>query len=176
MTPQDPNQVIRLKVHYTGPLDSHTMLFHKRASADATEFITAVRGVIEGMAALVYQGTSFHTAERAEAGSPLFFPISWTPIGTTNEQDPSDTDGAGKFLQFGGRGSDGVRVKWYLFETPALLKADMRYGGGESDPVDDVVSLLVTNSNWIGTVSGSNYSTYSYANIGFNDHAVKKAR
>jgi hypothetical protein len=176
MAPIPASTVSRLKVKYTGPQGNHTMLFHGKVGVSEADLIASARVILTPMTGLVYGGTTFDNADYAVAGSNLYFPVSWTPIVSASSATWSDADGYGKFLQWGGRGADGVRAKWYLFETSAALKKDMRWNRGESAGIDDVMDALLELDEIIGTVSGSTYSVYNYANVNFNDKAVAGAR
>lgn len=172
----DPHTTSRLYVKYHGPTGSHTMVFHGTTGTTQADLTAAAIEVLDGMAPLTYAGTVFDNADYAAAGSAFSFPVTWTTIASPSGAVWDDADGKGKFLQWGGRGADGVRAKWYLFECPASLKKDMRWNRGESGGIDDVMDLLNANIASIGSISGSTLSIYNYANINLNDHAVHRAR
>ena len=175
-TPRDTTD--RLKVAYTGPWGSHTMTFHAQAGADIGDFVQGVRNVLADMTAFMWNGASFEGAELAAAGSSLFFPVlGWTPITSTSGLNPAaGSDGPGLFVQFGGRGSDGVRVKLYLFETAVRPNDDMRIQASASANIEAVIDALQTSTNLIGSISGASPVWAEYANIGFNDYLVAQAR
>lgn len=176
MAPSPPLAKKRLKAFYTGDFGTHVMLFHGVGGVTDGDLTAAAIRVIEKMAVLQFTGTTWTDAQIAQADDPNYFPITWGPIVQAGGTGPAESDGAGKFLQFGGRGTDGHRVKWYLYEVSAPLRNDMRYELGLSDPVDDVINQLQTESGTLATISGANYTVYSYANIKTNDYLTHRAR
>ena len=177
MAPADPNAVYRIKVRYTGPFGEHFMLFHKKPAADEGDFLTEVREVLTAMTGLMWDTASFLEAFFALAGSPIFNGIaSWTPITASSSAVPGVTTSPAQFTQFGGRASDGRRVKLYLFETGVPNSQDMRYTGAENSVIGDVLDILNSETSTIGTITGSAPIWKNYANVGQNDYLVHKAR
>jgi len=178
MAPIPRDTTDRLKVAYTGPWGSHEMTFHAQAATDPADFIAGVRNVLADMVVFMWDDASFTGAELAAAGSTLFFPVlGWSPITSTSGLAPaSGSDGPGLFVQFGGRGADGVRVKLYLFETAVRPNDDMRIQAAASANIESVIDALQTSGNFIGSISGQAPVWAEYANIGFNDYLVAQAR
>lgn len=178
MAPVPPNTTMRLRAHYTGPFDSHTMLFHATTGLSEADFIGDVQDIIDQMANCQYNGTVWDTAELAAAGSNLFFPVAtWTPITSGSAINPVTGSGPSTFIQWGGRGlNDGVRVKLYLFETYLLPTDNMRYTPGENAAVDAVVTELQSADNNVGAIDGDTVGWYNYANSGQNDFITHRAR
>lgn len=176
MAPVDPTTCARLRVGYEGPFGTHTMVFHKKPAADSEAFLTEVIDVLELMAKLMFVGAKFLDAFYALAGSPIFNPIVFTPINSTGSVSPDLNSDPSAFLQFGGRGADGRRVKLYLFESGFQPRADMRYEAGENADIDAVLDALNSETSTIGTISGSAPIWKPYANFGSNDYLVHKAR
>jgi hypothetical protein len=178
MAAADPLQAIRLKVHYTGPFGEHTMLFHGVDGVSQADLVTSVRNVLTVMVGLTWNTTSFDRAEQAIAGSNLFFAVpAWTPITRTSATNPAATDSPSHFAQFGGRSNfDGRRVKYYLFEDAMRDNEDMRFTYADNADVADVVDALAAEEDVIGTITGSQYVPYQYANVGQNDYLTHKAR
>lgn len=178
MPPVPPNTTKRIRAHYTGPFDSHTMLFHATTGLSDSDFIGDVKDIIDQMSNLQYNGTTWDTAEIAQPGSALFFPITpWDAITSGSGFNPTVGSGPSTFVQFGGRGlNGGVRVKLYLFETYLLPTHNMRYIPAENAAVDAVIAELVSADNNVGTISGDVVGWYNYANSGQNDFITHRAR
>jgi hypothetical protein len=178
MAAVDPTTTVRVRAHYSGPLGNHTMLFHGQGGSPAADVIANVREVISLMTVLQYQDTVWDTAEVAEAGVNLFFPVvGWVAIVTTSTNDPDANSDPAKFLEFGGRdNSSGTRKKLYLFETYATTKSDMRWNAGEAAPIDDVIDALTAAPDCGANVAGRTVIWYTYANVGSNDYLVHRAR
>lgn len=177
MAPTPPTSTDRIKVRYTGPFGEHFMLFHAKDGASSVDFLEDVREVLEAMTALVWDAVSFLEAFYAIAGSPIFNGIAaWTPITASSANVPGATNSPAQFTQFGGRASDGTRVKLYLFETSVANSNDMRQTGAEISQIQDVVDLLNDETTTIGTISGAAPVWKNYANVGQNDYLVHKAR
>lgn len=178
MAPVPPNTTMRLRVHYTGPFDSHTMLFHAQTGITVADFVGDVQDIVDQLVNIQYNGTVWATAELAAAGSPLFFPeASWTPITSGSGFNPAVGSGPSTFIQFGGRGlNNGVRVKLYAFETYLLPTNNMRYTAGENAAVDAVVTELLDANNNVGAIDGDVVGWYNYANSGQNDFITHRAR
>lgn len=173
-----PTTAARLKVHYSAPTGSHTMLFHQVTGSLKSTFIDEVRSILLLMCACSWNGTSFDGAQYAAAGSILFFPEqSWVPVSASSGYDYAANDSPSAFLQWGGRSlTDGTRVKLYLLSTRFAPRNDMRYQLGEAGQVDAVTNALNAFGSVIATVSGTNPVWYTYANVGQNDYLTHKAR
>jgi len=178
MPPVDPTTTMRIKAQYSGPLGTHKMLFHAQDGIDRAEFLGDVQDFVDLAAALQYDGTVWDSAEFADAGSALFFPMpEWAPITSTSGIDPAVASSPSTFLQWGGRTTGaGVRVKLYLFETYAGPTQNMKYLPGLSAAVDAVTTELQSEDNNIGAIDGGVVIWYSYANVGQNDYLTHRAR
>jgi len=178
MAPTDPNTAPRLRVTYTGPFGTHTMLFHGNLGTDAGDLAGDVSDFIDQAKELQYDGTVWSTAEFADEGSNLFFAYpGWTPITSTTGNDPGVASSPSAFVQFGGRdASSGTRVKLYLFEVTQQATQTMRINAGESALVDAVITELKSVDNNIANIAGRTPIWYSYANVGQNDFLTHKAR
>jgi hypothetical protein len=154
------------------------MLFHSETGADAATFEADVRVVLEAMKGQCWNGTTFGTAEKAAAGSNLFFLVDdWEPIVRTSSTNPGVTDSPAHFVQYGGRSQeDGVRAKLYLFEAATKDNAEMRIPVGDDADVAAVVEALNVTTDTIGSISGSTVVWYAYANTGQNDYITHRAR
>lgn len=178
MAPVDPTTTIRLKVHYTGPLGSHHMLFHGEVDQTAVDLVGDVADFVDLVSVLQFQGTVWDTAELAEAGSALFFPTSiWDTITGASGINPSGGSSPSAFFQIGGRDSTaGTRVKLYVFETFVTPNATMRISAGANASVDAIITELASIDNTISNIAGRVPEWYTYVNVGENDHLTHKAR
>lgn len=175
MAPVNPNTALRLKAHYSGPLGTHTMLFHGLPGTTPVVMADAVRAIIQDLTTLQWNGTSWDSAQVAAAGSNFFFPISWTPITVASVLNPQANDTVGEYLEFGGRSTTGRRTKIYLFEQVLGITPDMRYSTTENEGVNDIIAALNSNEA-IGAIDGTAVTWYGYANYGINDYWQKRAR
>ncbi|HKY46335.1 MAG TPA: hypothetical protein VJM50_24795 [Pyrinomonadaceae bacterium] len=128
------------------------------------------------MSGLCWNTTNFHSAEFAAAGSPFFFPISWTPIIVSSANVFGTNDDPAFFVQWGGRDGAGVRVKLYLFECALTPNPNMRYEAGDNPAVDGGVSVLQASVAVIRTIAAGSPAWKTYANVGSNDKIVHDAR
>jgi len=178
MTPTPPNTTIRYKVHYSGPFNEHTMLFHGLTGIDPIVLRTSVQNVVIAMSGAQWNTTTWHTAEVALAGSDIFnVDVGWTDVTRSSATNPAADDAPSHFAQFGGRSpTTGKRAKWYLFEDTMGDTADMRFSGGENADVAAIVAAFVAESDVIGAIDGTDLVFYNYANVGQNDHLTHKAR
>jgi len=178
MAPVDPTTTNRLRVHYTGPFGEHTMLFHGLLETSQAALRSAVAAVVSDMIGAQWDGTTWDTAEYAEAGSNLFFPDAvWDAITADNANNPTASSAPSAFLQFGGRGSeDGRRVKWYLFEVVTQGYNTMRIASSVTTTISNITNQLGTEVNSIGNIAGQPVNIYQYANVGQNDYLTRKAR
>jgi len=178
MAPADPNAQIRLRVSYLGPFNRHNMLFHSVGASSLVDLRTGVQAIITAMASCVWETVAFDRAEVADAGSPFFFPdAGWTSILSTTADNPSITNSPAQFVQWGGRAPfDGRRAKWYLFESIFGNNNSMRLAEFVNPAVDAVTNALQDNGDVVGTITGSQYVVYRYANLGQNDHITHEAR
>jgi hypothetical protein len=178
MAPADPIAQIRYRVSYVGPFNRHTMLFHSVGASSLIDLRTGVAAIITAMASCVWETAVFDRAEVAAAGSPFFFPdADWVSISSTTADNPSPLAAPSQFVQWGARApSDGRRAKWYLFESIMSNSTTMRIPEFVNAAVDAVTNALQDNGDVVGTITGSQYVVYRYANVGQNDHITHKAR
>jgi hypothetical protein len=178
MTPTPPNTTARLKVHYTGPFGSHTMLFHALEGGGDVDFRTAVHNIVIAMVGACWNTTTFNLAEFAPAGSNVFsIDTGWTTVTRSSATNPGVSDAPSHFAQFGGRSpTTGKRVKWYLFEDTLRDTEDMRFTTAESGDVDAIVDAITAALDQVGAIDGSAIVPYQYANVGQNDYLTHKAR
>jgi hypothetical protein len=178
MAAADPIAQIRYRVSYVGPFNRHNMLFHSVGASSLIDLRTGVAAIITAMASCVWETVVFDRAETAEAGSPFYFPDpAWTSIPSTTADNPSIAAAPSQFVQWGGRSPfDGRRVKWYLFESIMGNSASMRLAEFVNSAVDAVTNALQDNGDVVGTISGSQYVVYRYANLGQNDLITHNAR
>jgi len=178
MAPTPPDTAKRGKVHYTGPFNSHTMLFHFAAATSDATVASTIATIVSLMSELQWNATTWDVLEIAAAGSSLFFPYgAWTPIvaSTSNTIDASSKPSV--FYNWGARSvTTGKRAKWYLFETAGTGRNDMRWNGGESALFDDVTTAFESASPPLTAIDGTNINFYSYVNVGENDYLTHKAR
>lgn len=176
MAPADPTATMRLKVKYNGPFGTHTLLLHAKDGVSSTTFIADAIALLNQLAKLLYSTAAFTDALLALAGSDIFNAITFSGIASTGPTVPDINSSPSTFIQFGGRSTDGKRVKLYLFESGFLPRADMRYQAGENADLDDTVALLNDPSSSIATITGENPIWYNYVNVGQNDYLTHKAR
>lgn len=178
MPPTPPATTIRYKVHYTGPFNSHTMLFHGILGADPIVLRNAVRNVAIAMSGAQWNTTTWHAAEVALAGNTFFTAdVGWTAVTRTSATNPSASSAPSHFANFGGRSpTTGKRVKFYLFEDTLGDTEDMRFSGPENADVAAIVNELISEDTVIGAIDGTDVVWYNYANVGQNDFLTHKAR
>jgi len=178
MAATDPTTTSRLRVSYTGPFGTHTMLFHGELAQSEADLVGDVADFVDVAGALQFVGTVWSTAEYAAEGSPLFFPTSlWDPITVSASIGPDTGNGPANFLQFGGRDSTaGVRVKLYLYEVRISANSAMKVAGSANAAVQAVITELQSIDNTISNIAGRVPVWYEYANIGQNDFLTHKAR
>ncbi len=176
MAPADPTATDRLKVLYNGPFGDHTILLHSKDGVDSADFLTDAIALLNLLAKLMYAAAAFTDAFFAAGGSSIFNQIFFTPIPSTGPENPTINSNPAQFIQFGGRATDGKRVKLYLFENAFLPRADMRYENGENADIDAVIAALNDETSTIGTITGSAPIWKTYANYGVNDFLTHKAR
>jgi hypothetical protein len=154
------------------------MLFHAVGASSLVDLRTGVAAIITAMASCVWEAVAFDRAETAAPGSPFYFPdAGWTSILSTTAVTPGPTESPSQFVQWGGRSDfDGRRAKWYLFESIFGNSNTMRLAEFVNPQVDAVINALQDNGDVVGTITGSQYTVYRYANLGQNDHITHEAR
>jgi hypothetical protein len=153
------------------------MLFRAPDAESESGLVADATAVINLMTLAQFDGTTWSTADFAEAGSDIFLPASgWTPIVGDSGINPSAGQAPSTFVEFGGRSAGGHRVKLYLFETFFQYTDDMRYEAGESAILDDIIAQLNDPLSEICAIDGLATTWYSYANVGQNDYITHRAR
>jgi len=179
MTPVPPYTSASLYIDYTGPYNTHTLKFDFAGGVTTAAAITKITPVLTAMLPFLWDGSTFATARWRAAGSSISNSVTFTPMTSTSGQNPTTTSSPARFLQWGGRNANGVRAKWYLFETFAALKPNLRYNSGDSAGVDAVTAALVTaaaGANQLAAADGFSPTMYTYANVGENDYWTHQAR
>lgn len=177
MAPLPQNGTPRLRCHYEGPFGQHVMLFRGPNGGTTTDLAISARVVIFQMTDLQYNDTQWGSAEAADEGSDLFFPVSgWTPLTSVSGANPGANNGIARFLEFGGRSSGGRRAKFYLFEVAQQEDADYKVPYGSVTPIDQVIDAFNDEDTELAAIDGNLIVAYPYANIGDNDYWVHKAR
>lgn len=177
MAPLPVNGTDRLKVTYSGPFGTHTMMFRAPDGETHAGLVEDVQALVPLMAAAQYDGTIWGTAEYSVSGSDIFLPESdWVAVTSDSGINPSGISAPSAFLEFGGRSAGGRRVKFYLFETFFAPSEDMKVDGGESVIVDTIIGQLNDDGSEICAIDGLVTTYYSYANLGQNDYLTHRAR
>lgn len=176
MAPLPEENTARIRVRYHDQWNEHTMTFRFVDMAAPATNVAIVRSVITSMLPLLWDNVIFDGAEMAVEGSNIFNEVSgWTPMNATGQGTPGANVSPSRFMQFGGRSSDGRKVKLYLFGVRYDEVQDMRYSPADLAAVGDVIDQL-TNSSEIVTIGGITPVWKQYANYGFNDLVTRKAR
>lgn len=178
MAPLNPTLQAEYVVSYTGPYGAHRVKFFAGNIAQVGSEFDYIRDVITAMAALTWDNTTFNNCTFRPAGSTVSQTLNWVPIDSPSSLTP-DPDASTKstFIQWGGRSTDGRRVKWYLFNSRAVPRSDMKYLDGEVGEVDAVTAALEEAAlNGVTTISGAAPIIYTYANIGQNDYWTHQVR
>lgn len=177
MPPVNPTTTSRLRVNYSGPASgTHAMLFHGTDEGSSAALVAVAQDFINALEPLFWDNTLFSDAEFAVAGSPLFFPVTWTPITADTANTFSAGNNPATFLQFGGRDMQGVRVKIYAFEMALNPNSKMRFDYGDQAAVDDAIDVLEASGADLRTISGDTPAWKRYANWGVNDYLTHRAR
>lgn len=168
----------RMTVHYSGPLGAHRMNFWKVGAVSSTVFRTAVRQIVQSMAACQYTGTVWTNADYQLAGENFSTPTAWVPVEQeTAGINPGINDTVGEYVNFVGRASQsGKRVRLFLFEVPFGPGPQMRIQPGMSALLDAVVSTLDANGLNVGAIDARPVVWKTYMNVGINDYWVRQAR
>lgn len=172
-----PNLTVRYKVFYTGPFGRHVLLLRFAPGTTMATARNRSNAIIEAMAPFTWDGTNFDTAEYCPAGGSVFnADPDWEPVVSDTPNTAGPTSSPSRFLQWGGRDSEGFRAKWYLFECATGPRSNMRVTPAQDAQIGVVIDALSYPIDPVVTAGGGVADLKGYANIGDNDYLTHKAR
>lgn len=154
---------------------NHTMEMRTSDAVTAVEVNDAFDGLLTAANGSIKEITILGLRKQ-ESGSSFSLPIAWTGASNygTGVGDPQDE---ASFLGFAGRGSDGRRVRIYLFGYLGIAdRTTFRIARGSSTIVDDMLTQLETDPDLFKTIGGTTPSWKQYANVGLNAYWQRQLR
>jgi hypothetical protein len=173
------NNTRRLKVHYTGPRGSHTMLFRNTGLLSTmASLIASARAVIGEFVHLQVNGYSWGEAEGADEGSDIFLPVVWgSPILSGGGLDADNLTPYGAYAQFVGRSTVGSRASFYLLGiTTPNITANNRLVASEDSFLTAAIAALNSSTSNLCAIDKGGFVLKNYCNTGINKHLARVAR
>jgi len=168
-----PDNTPRAFITYAVANQNHTMMV--RVSADETDGNIAenVGAFLEAMSPIV-RGSTFVKFERADAGSSVRVPATWSGP-TTWGGSPGEEEDAPFFYSFTGKDVAGHKVRVDLFGRERGEGDGWRLPGTQTN-IADALDALRTTDAVFNTISGAGAIWNEYANMSVAQHWVKVLR
>jgi hypothetical protein len=161
----------------SGPRGTHMMLFRNAGLLGTmASLIASARAVATAMIGLQWAGTSWVSAEGADAGSDVFLPVTWgAAITAGGAAIPTNFDAYGFYVQIVARSTGGSRVGWYIYNcNTTLSSANNRLIPIEAPQLTTILAAMIAGD--LTAIDGNSFVCKPYANTGFNDHLVRVSR
>jgi hypothetical protein len=113
---------------------------------------------------------------KALVGSNVTLPQTY--LGTTQfgAGTAIGNDFRAKTFSFTGRDDTGHKIKLFVFGAITQADGDYRLQVGTDTHIDQVVDYLNALNGFWNTINEGHPVWNAYANVGFNDHWIKRAR
>lgn len=179
-----PNYTPRFRTKYSVSGATHHMTVRvARGVTDFSGIATKIGAVLDAFAAGILPDFTILGADAALTDSDVFLPVDPPAFGG-GEADASGLTSAIKAVQmsFPGRGSGGTRSIVYLYGTAfapnvtTAIRNDFRITSAENADVAAAITAWSELAPSLVANDGTPVSFYSYVNIKYNDHWVRKAR
>lgn len=112
----------------------------------------------------------------AVEGSDVSLPAVYTGSTSFGSGSAVDTDLRAKTFSFTGRDDSGHKIKFQIFGAKSGANGNYRIDRGESFIMDAVEDYLNALNGFFNTINGAHPIWNLYANTGWNDHWIRKAR
>lgn len=173
-TPLPANSTQRWFYDYACGTYSHTFVVRGRPAVTLSDVDDAVALILGDIGSLFT--TSVMTGVRyALAGSDVTNAVPSDRISDTWGTGTPTAYHAATTMSFTGRDPAGYKARFFLFGFKEAL-LDYRLLTSESTPVLNAVNHLNSFGDAFDTVNGMSATWNSYANLGVNDHWMRKVR
>jgi hypothetical protein len=161
---------------YTVSGQAHSMLMRTTTDKTAAQVSTVFSGFFDLLdTASVYQ-IDVTGMRKALVGSNVTLPQTY--LGTTQfgAGTAIGNDFRAKTFSFTGRDDTGHKIKLFVFGAITQADGDYRLQVGTDTHIDQVVDYLNALNGFWNTINEGHPVWNAYANVGFNDHWIKRAR
>jgi hypothetical protein len=176
MAPLPANSTERWYLDYTVNGDLHHLLMRTPPGASESGVSLVYQGLFDLLdSANIYQvdviGMRF-----SSQGSDVTLPAAYTGTLQFGAGTAVGNDFRAKTFSFTGRDASGHKTKFFVFGAITQAEGDYRLQQGANSAIDAVVLYLNSLTGYFVTIAGLKPIWNHYANIGFHDHWIKRAR
>lgn len=176
VTALPPSNTERWWLDYTVNGDAHSMLMRTTDGQTAA----AVSSVFEDFLALFTSDNIYGITPTglrvALKGSDVSLPATYTGASSFGSGTAVDTDLRAKTFSLTGRDASGHKVRLFVFGAKSGANGNYRVDRGENFIMDSVEDYLTALSDHWQTIAGLHPIWNLYANTGWNDHWIRRAR
>jgi hypothetical protein len=176
VTALPPDNTPRWWLDYVANGDSHSMLMRAAAGKTAAEVSTVFSDFLGLFTTDNLFGITVTGLRHANEGSDVSLPETYTGTTAFGSGTAVDTDNRAKTFSFTGRDIFGHKVRLYVYGAKSGANGNYRIDRGESFIMDSVEDYLNALDGFWETINGSHPIWNLYANTGFNDHWIRRAR
>jgi hypothetical protein len=171
-----PSSTKRWWLDYTVNGDSHSILMRADAGQSAAQVSGVFSTLLTGFGdANLYQ-YDVTGLRYAEVGSDVSLPAPYTGDAQFGTGTAVSTDQRAKTLSFTGRDVAGHKVKFFMYGIKMQAQGDYRISIGEDVAIGAAITYLTNLTEHFWTIAGLQPIWNGYANVGWNDHWIKRAR
>jgi len=171
-----PNTTKRYWLDYTVNGDSHSMLMRVLDTVSDVVAKDVFSGLIDLIDASTFYAINPTGMRVAEAGSDVTLPAVYDGSAIGGNGTAFDTDFRAKTYSFTGRDPSGHKTRLFIYGAKASANGDYRIQVGENSIIETIVDYLNALTNCFVSINGRRAIWNQYANTGYNDHWIKKAR
>lgn len=171
-----PSNTPRWWLDYTANGDSHSMLMRATSDKTAAQVSTVFSDLLGLFTADNIYGITPSGLRHAAEGSDVSLPATYTGGTSFGSGSAIDTDLRAKTFSFTGRDDAGHKVRLFVFGAKSGANGNYRIDRGENFIMDSIEDYLTALNGFFNTISGGHPIWNLYANTGWNDHWIRRAR
>lgn len=171
-----PNSTDRWWLDYTVNGDAHSMLMRAGSTKTAAEVSSVFSDFLTLFTINNLYEVNVVGMRHALNGSDVSLPATYTGDTQLGSGTANTTDMRAKTISFTGRDQTGHKIKLYMFGVKFQSNGDYRIQRGEDVAVGDLLNYLAALDGFFDSINGLHPIWNQYANVGFNDHWIKRVR
>lgn len=175
LTPLPPENTARFWLKYTSGGVEHELMFRLGSGTTSATGQAAANTLATNLKTWLPAADSFLSLRWAANGSPLSFPLAFTPQVGTGTALAEETDKA-RFCSVVGRSAGGYRCRMTFFTPNIADTVAYRTATGVTTPGSTLYNIVTSASPPFVSVEGSGVIWNGYSNNGFNAYWQRRSR
>jgi len=175
LPPLPDNNTDRYWLKYTSAGEEHELCFRLANSTSTADGEAAATALANALKSWMPSTDTFSSLRKAENGSNLSFPVTFTPIAGTGAGAAEATDLA-RFCSIVGRSAGGYRCRMTFFTPNISDSIAYRTATGVSTPGSSLYTAAAAQSPAFVAKDGFGVIWNGYSNNGFNSYWQRQLR